>query len=217
MRPEAAQSGGLCGLAVGAGAVALVPAASGDNPVSRQRVWTTVTKPEGVVRRYSQHISIKNFRGREKCSPKFLILKKEFQLMASLNRTTLIGNLGADPEIRYLPDGAATATVSLATTETWKDKTSGERMEKTEWHRVVFFRGLAEIVSEYLKKGSQIYVEGKLRTRKWTDKNGVERYTTEIVGREMQMLGKKDSKDVPNAPKTDAPPDDETDMSDIPF
>jgi len=137
--------------------------------------------------------------------------------MASLNRTTLIGNLGADPEIRYLPDGASTATVSLATTDTWKDKASGERMERTEWHRVVFFKGLAEIVSEYLKKGSQIYVEGKLRTRKWTDKDGIVRYTTEIVGREMQMLGKKDAKEVPNAPETDAPPSDEMDEGDVPF
>jgi single-strand DNA-binding protein len=111
--------------------------------------------------------------------------------MASLNRVTLIGNLGATPETRYMPDGTPTATISLATTEVWKDKQSGEKKEKTEWHRIVFFQGLADVVSEYLKKGSQIYVEGKLRTRKWMDKEGVERYTTEIVGKDFKMLGKK--------------------------
>lgn len=137
--------------------------------------------------------------------------------MASLNKTTLIGNLGTDPEIRFMPDGTPTATVSLATTDTWKDKASGERQERTEWHRVVFFKGLAEVVGQYLKKGSQIYVEGKLRTRKWTDKDGVDRYTTEIVGREMQMLGKKDAKDVPNAPKGDMPPPASAEDDDIPF
>lgn len=136
--------------------------------------------------------------------------------MASLNKTTLIGNLGTDPEIRYMPDGTPTATVSLATTDTWKDK-SGERQEKTEWHRVVFFKGLAEVVGQYLKKGSQIYVEGKLRTRKWTDKDGIDRYTTEIVGREMQMLGKKDAKDVPNAPKAATPADAGDFDDDVPF
>lgn len=122
--------------------------------------------------------------------------------MASLNKTTLIGNLGADPLIRYMPDGTATATVSLATTDTWKDK-DGVKQEKTEWHRVVFFRKLAEVVGEYLKKGSQIYVEGKLRTRNWKDKDGIERYTTEIVAREMQMLGKKDGQPVQNAPSVE--------------
>jgi len=137
--------------------------------------------------------------------------------MASLNKTTLIGNLGTDPEIRYMPDGTPTATVSLATTDTWKDKTSGERKEKTEWHRVVFFKSLAEVVGQYLKKGSQIYVEGKLRTRKWTDKDGIDRCTTEIVGREMQMLGKKDDKDVPNAPRGDVPPPAADEDDDIPL
>lgn len=126
--------------------------------------------------------------------------------MASLNKTTLIGHLGGDPEIRFLPDGARTATLTLATTDTWKDKVSGAKKEKTEWHRVVFFKGLADVVGEYLKKGAQIYVEGKLRTRKWTDKNGVERYTTEIVGQEMQMLGKKAGGDAATAPPPDAPP-----------
>lgn len=119
--------------------------------------------------------------------------------MASLNRTTLIGNLGADPVLRYLPDNTPTITINLATTETWKDRTTKEKRERTDWHRVVFFNALAEVVSKYLKKGSQIYVEGKLRTRKWEDSNGVH-YVTEILGQEMQMLGKKDSKDMPSVP-----------------
>lgn len=117
--------------------------------------------------------------------------------MASLNRTTLIGNLGADPVLRYLPDNTPTVTINLATTETWKDSATNEKKERTDWHRVVFFNGLAEVVSKYLKKGSQIYVEGKLRTRKWEDNSGNIHYITEILGREMQMLGKKDSKDMP--------------------
>lgn len=137
--------------------------------------------------------------------------------MASLNKTTLIGNLGADPEIRYMPDGSPTASVSLATTDVWTDK-NGEKKEKTEWHRVVFYKGLAKVAGDYLKKGSQIYVEGKLHTRKWTDKDGVERYSTEIVGREMQMLGKKDSKDMAGAPRAEAPPaDEDIDLDDLPF
>lgn len=115
--------------------------------------------------------------------------------MASINKTTLVGHLGATPEIRFLPDGTATVTLSIATTDTWKDKATGERKEKTEWHRVVFFDGLAKIVGDHLEKGSQIYVEGKLRTRKWTDKDGIERYTTEIYAKEMVMLGKKASND----------------------
>ncbi len=125
--------------------------------------------------------------------------------MASLNKMQIIGNLGADPEIRYMPDGSPTASVTVATTDTWKDKATGEKKEKTEWHRVVFFKGLAEIVGKYLEKGSQIYIEGKLRTRKWTDKEGIQRYTTEIVAGEMQMLGKKDSKDVQSAPHDGVP------------
>lgn len=138
--------------------------------------------------------------------------------MASLNKTQLIGNLGADPEVRYMPDGTPTASVTIATTDTWKDKATGEQKEKTEWHRVVFFKGLAKVAGEYLKKGSQIYVEGKLRTRKWTDKDGIDRYTTEIVGREMQMLGKKDSKDVQSAPREASPPTaGDMDDNDIPF
>lgn len=136
--------------------------------------------------------------------------------MASLNKAQVIGNLGADPEIRYMPDGMPTATVTVATTDTWKDKNTGEKKEKTEWHRVVFFKGLAEVVGEYLKKGSQIYVEGKLRTRKWTDKDGIDRYTTEIVAQEMQMLGKKAGNDVQNASRDDAPPAG-SDDDDYPF
>jgi single-strand DNA-binding protein len=110
--------------------------------------------------------------------------------MASVNKVILIGNLGRDPETRYSPDGAAITNVSLATTDTWKDK-AGEKQEKTEWHRVVFFDRLAEIAGEYLKKGSQVYVEGRLQTRKWTDKEGNEKYTTEIRADRMQMLGSR--------------------------
>ncbi|HTP97049.1 MAG TPA: single-stranded DNA-binding protein [Burkholderiales bacterium] len=110
--------------------------------------------------------------------------------MASVNKVILIGNLGADPEVRYLPSGDAVANIRLATTDTWKDK-SGERQEHTEWHRVAFFGKQAEIVGEYLKKGSPVYVEGRIRTRKWTDKEGQDRYSTEIVGDRMQMLGSR--------------------------
>jgi len=106
-----------------------------------------------------------------------------------VNKVILVGNLGADPEVKYMPNGNAVANVTLATSESWKDKQSGENREKTEWHRVVFFRRLAEIAGEYLKKGSQVYIEGKLQTRKWQDKNGNDRYTTEIIANEMQMLG----------------------------
>lgn len=108
-----------------------------------------------------------------------------------INKVILIGNLGKDPEVRYMPSGAAVANVVLATSETWKDKQSGENQERTEWHNIVFFNRLAEIVGEYLRKGSQIYVEGSLRTRKWQDKSGQDRYTTEIVASEMQMLGSR--------------------------
>ncbi len=110
--------------------------------------------------------------------------------MASVNKVMIIGNLGRDPEVRYMPDGGAIANISVATTDTWKDK-SGEKQERTEWHRVAFFGKLAEIAGEYLKKGSQVYVEGSLRTRKWQDKEGKERYTTEIVADRMQMLGSR--------------------------
>ncbi len=109
--------------------------------------------------------------------------------MASVNKVILVGNLGADPETRYMPNGDALANIRLATTESWKDKATGEKKELTEWHRVVFRSKLAEIVGQYLKKGSAVYIEGRIRTRKWQDKEGQERYTTEIEAREMQMLG----------------------------
>ncbi|MAT65401.1 MAG: single-stranded DNA-binding protein [Gammaproteobacteria bacterium] len=106
-----------------------------------------------------------------------------------INKVILVGNLGKDPEVRYMPSGGAVANVTLATSDQWKDKQTGEQRERTEWHNVVFYQRLAEIVGEYLKKGSQVYVEGSLRTRKWQDKNGNDRYTTEIIASEMQMLG----------------------------
>ena len=106
-----------------------------------------------------------------------------------VNKATLIGNLGADPEIRYTNSGSAVANVRLATAESWRDKESGDQQERTEWHRVVFFGRLAEIVEQYLRKGSQVYVEGRIQTRKWQDRDGNDRYTTEIVANEMQMLG----------------------------
>ena len=106
-----------------------------------------------------------------------------------INKVILVGNLGNDPETRYSPNGSAVTRISVATSEQWKDKSSGEQKERTEWHRVVFFNRLAEIAGEYLKKGSQVYVEGRLQTRKWQDKTGNDRYTTEIVANEMQMLG----------------------------
>lgn len=112
--------------------------------------------------------------------------------MASVNRVIIVGNLGRDPEIRYAPSGDAITNIAVATTDQWKDK-SGEKQERTEWHRVVFFGRQAGIAGEYLKKGSQVYVEGSLRTRKWTDQQGQERYTTEIVADRMQMLGNRSS------------------------
>lgn len=111
--------------------------------------------------------------------------------MASVNKVILVGNLGADPETRYMPNGDAVTNVRLATTDSWKDKASGEKKEITEWHRVVFYRRLAEIAGEYLRKGSSVYVEGRIRTRKWQDKDGQDRYTTEIEATEMQMLGQR--------------------------
>jgi single-strand DNA-binding protein len=106
-----------------------------------------------------------------------------------VNKVIIIGNLGQDPELKYMPSGGAVCNISLATTESWNDKSTGEKQEKTEWHRVVFFRKLAEIAGEYLRKGSQVYVEGRLQTRKWQDQSGADRYTTEIIASEMQMLG----------------------------
>ena len=116
--------------------------------------------------------------------------------MASINKVILLGNLGADPEIRYTAGGDAVATISVATSSSWNDKQSGEKREKTEWHRVVFFRRLAEVVGEYLKKGSSIYVEGQLQTNSYEDKNtGERKFSTQIVAREMQMLGSRNSMD----------------------
>jgi single-strand DNA-binding protein len=122
--------------------------------------------------------------------------------MASVNKVILVGNLGKDPDVRYLPSGEAVTNITLATTDNWKDKTSGEKKEATEWHRVVFFRRLAEVAGQYLKKGSQVYIEGSLKTRKWQDKDGQDRYTTEIVADEMKMLGSRQgSGDAGDAPR----------------
>lgn len=113
-----------------------------------------------------------------------------------VNKVIIVGNLGQDPDVRYMPSGGAVANITVATSESWNDKSTGEKKEQTEWHRIVLFGKLAEIAGEYLKKGSQVYIEGKLQTRKWTDKDGVERYTTEVVvsmGGTMQMLGGKNA------------------------
>lgn len=109
--------------------------------------------------------------------------------MASVNKVILVGNLGRDPEVRYMPDGGAIVNLSIATSNSWKDKNSGEKKEETEWHRVVIYGRLAEIAGEYCKKGRPVYLEGRLKTRKWTDKDSIERYTTEIVADQMQLLG----------------------------
>ncbi len=114
-----------------------------------------------------------------------------------VNKVILVGNLGADPETRYTAGGAAITNIRVATSESWRDKQTGENQERTEWHRVVFFNRLAEIAGEYLRKGSQVYVEGKLQTRKWQDQSGQDRYSTEIVGNEMQMLGSREGGGAP--------------------
>jgi single-strand DNA-binding protein len=111
--------------------------------------------------------------------------------MASVNKVIIVGNLGRDPETRYMPSGDAMTSIAVATTDKWRDKATGEQKEATEWHRIAFFGKLAEIAGQYLKKGSQVYVEGKLKTRKYTDKDGVEKYSTEIVADSMQMLGSR--------------------------
>ena len=123
--------------------------------------------------------------------------------MASVNKVIIVGNLGRDPETRYMPNGEAVTNVAVATTESWKDKNTGEKKELTEWHRITFYRKLAEIAGQYLKKGSQVYVEGRLQTRKWTDKDGVERYTTEIIADTMQMLGSRQGMGGGGAPMDD--------------
>jgi single-strand DNA-binding protein len=119
--------------------------------------------------------------------------------MASVNKVTIIGNLGRDPEVRYTPGGSAVCNISLATTRNWKSKETGEKVEETEWHRVVFYDRLAEIAGEYLRKGRPVYVEGRLKTRKWQDKDGRDNYTTEIIAEQMQLLGGRDG-----APEGDA-------------
>jgi single-strand DNA-binding protein len=126
--------------------------------------------------------------------------------MASVNKVTLLGNLGADPEMRYMPNGDAVANLRIATTESWKDKQTGEKKEITEWHRVVFYRKLAEIVGQYLKKGASIYVEGRIRTRKWQGQDGQDRYTTEIEANEMQMLGGRRDGNSPPSQGSATPP-----------
>ena len=110
---------------------------------------------------------------------------------SGINKVILVGNLGNDPEVRYMPNGNAVANISIATSESWQDKQTGEQRETTEWHRVVFYRRLAEIVGEYLKKGSKVYIEGRLQTRKWQGQDGQDRYTTEIIANEMQMLDRR--------------------------
>ena len=143
--------------------------------------------------------------------------------MSGVNKVMLIGRLGRDPEVRYTPDGTAIANFSIATSEEWKDKNTGEKQERTEWHKIVAFRRLGEICGEYLSKGRQVYVEGRLQTRDWQDKDGNKRYTTEIVASQMQMLGSKDTfdnsggsgfrkNDVPSGPEVSGSQDD-----DIPF
>jgi len=143
-----------------------------------------------------------------------------------INKVILIGNLGRDPEVRYMPSGSAVANVSVATSDSWRDKQSGELQERTEWHNVVFFGKLAEIAGEYLKKGSKVFVEGSLRTRKWQDKAGADRYTTEIVANEMQMLDSRgagsgagfdeSTRGAPQGEQTAARPSEDFD-DDIPF
>jgi single-strand DNA-binding protein len=122
-----------------------------------------------------------------------------------INKVILIGNLGADPETRAMPSGSQVANLRIATSESWRDKTSGEQQERTEWHRVALFGRLAEIAAEYLRKGSQVYIEGSLRTRKWQDKQGNERYSTEIIGNEMQMLGGRGGAGAGGAPGASTP------------
>lgn len=127
----------------------------------------------------------------EHCNERIKYFKEENKMAKGVNKAIILGSLGQDPDIRYTAGGAAVANVSIATNEQWKDKESGEMQERTEWHRIVFFGRLAEIVGEYLRKGSQVYIEGRIQTRKWQDKEGRDRYTTEIVANEMQMLGAK--------------------------
>jgi single-strand DNA-binding protein len=143
----------------------------------------------------------------------FPIITKDKAMARGINKVIVVGNLGNDPDVNTLPSGDAVANISVATSESWRDKTTGEKVEKTEWHRIVAFGRLAEIMGEYLRKGSKVYVEGSLQTRKWQDKEGNDRYTTEVKARDLQMLDAKGAIDAPrNAP---APADDFGD--DIPF
>ncbi len=143
--------------------------------------------------------------------------------MTGINKVILVGRLGRDPEVRYTPDGTAIANFSIATSEEWKDKGTGEKKERTEWHRIVAFRRLGEICGEYLSKGRQVYIEGRLQTRDWQDKDGVKRYSTEIVASQMQMLGSRESYDNKGAAgfqRDETPPGSEFPNSqddDIPF
>lgn len=134
--------------------------------------------------------------------------------MKGVNKVIVVGNLGNDPETRHMPSGGAVTNISVATSESWKDKQTGENKEKTEWHKVAMFGRLAEIAAEYLRKGSQVYIEGKIRTRKWQDKEGNDRYTTEIIADQMQMLGGKGEKSAPQ--QSPAAPKDDFD-DDLPF
>jgi single-strand DNA-binding protein len=138
--------------------------------------------------------------------------------MASVNKVILVGNLGKDPESRFMPNGDCVCNFTIATTESWKDKNSGEKRELTEWHRIVIFRKLGEIAAQYLKKGSQVYLEGRLKTRKWTDKEGQERYTTEIEVTEMQMLGSRQGMGSPagNEPSSSGQSDEPADYRPTP-
>ena len=151
--------------------------------------------------------------------------------MAGVNKVIILGNLGNDPEVRYMPNGEPVANISIATSETWNDKNTGEKREKTEWHRVVAYRRTAEIIGQYTRKGSKLYVEGKLQTRKWTDKNGVDRYTTEIIADSVQLLdSRRDDQggyqqqgyqqqppQQNNAPQYNPPAQDDFDDPTIPF
>ena len=137
-----------------------------------------------------------------------------------INKVIVVGNLGGDPEMRYMPNGNAVANISVATSESWKDKQTGAQKEKTEWHKIALFNRLAEIAGEYLRKGSQVYIEGKLQTRKWQDKEGNDRYTTEIIANEMQMLGGKgerQAKDENTAPRPQEPEDFNDSLDSLPF
>lgn len=137
--------------------------------------------------------------------------------MNGVNKVIVLGRLGDDPTVRSMNNGKSVSTIRIATTESWKDKQTGEKKEATEWHTVVLFDRLGEIAAEYLRKGSQVYIEGKLRTRKWQDKDGKDRYTTEITARELQMLGGGRQDNQPKAGETEAAPSEHDPSDDIPF